>query len=144
MATVKDDFSLPVKQYVPPAPEPTPEPEPPIPQPVAPTPEPTPEPEPPAPTPPAPTPPTGGGSNEGTPSWSVPGYGDPALPSRLGRPVVPGTDQPPKPVKPAPKSPTRPVVPGQAQPPKESDPAPKMPQITPAMLERLRKRIAGE
>lgn len=73
-----------------------------------------------------------------------PGYGDPALPSRLGRPVVPGTDQPPKPVKPAPKPPTRPVVPGQDQPPKESDPAPKMPQITPAMLERLRKRIAGE
>ncbi len=49
-----------------------------------------------------------------------------------------------KPVKPAPKPPTRPVVPGQDQPPKESDPAPKMPQITPAMLERLRKRIAGE
>lgn len=93
---------------------------PPQPQPPT-TPEPQPEPEP----QPAPEAPPSGGSNEGTPSWSVPGYGDPALPSRLGRPVVPGTDQPPKPVKPAPKP-------------------PKMPKITPAMLERLRKRIAGE
>jgi len=118
-----------------------------LPQPTHPAPQPIPQPQPPAPQPVQPTPPTppvDGGTSGGTPSWSVPGYGDPALPSRLGRPVVPGTDQPPKPVNPAHKPPTRPVVPGQDQPPKESDPAPKGPQITPAMLERLRKRIAGE
>lgn len=101
--------AMPPATYVPPQPQPQPQP---APQPVPPAPDPQPEPEP---QPESGAPPTGGGQSGGTPSWSVPGYGDPALPSRLGRTVVPGTDQPPK-----------------------------GPQITPAMLERLRKRIAGE
>ena len=61
------------------------------------------------------------------------------------RPVVPGQEQAPKPTPG--EGPERPVVPGTDQQPKPVKPAPKppkMPQITPAMLERLRKRIAGE
>jgi len=49
-----------------------------------------------------------------TPSWSVPGYGDPALPMMR--------------------------TPSKAEPAEVT----KMPQVTPEMLERLRKRIAGE
>lgn len=135
----------------PPTPIPTPTP--------TPTPQPEPEPEP----QPEPTPPTSGGNTQGTPSWSVPGYGDPALPTRQGRPVIPGTEpkpipgtdpvrpvvpgpgQPPKPTKPAKKpEPVRPVVPGTNQPPKDKPAMPKLLNITPDMLERLRKRIAGE
>lgn len=103
--------AMPPATYVPPQPQPQP-----VPQPVPPAPDPPQQPiqQPPAPVAPAPTPPTGGGQSGGTPSWSVPGYGDPALPMMR--------------------------TPSKAEPAE----AAKMPQITPEMLERLRKRIAGE
>lgn len=103
--------AMPPATYVPPQPQPQP-----APQPVPPAPDPPQQPiqQPPAPVAPAPTPPTGGGQSGGTPSWSVPGYGDPALPMMR--------------------------TPSKAEPAE----ATKMPQVTPEMLERLRKRIAGE